>query len=199
MNVKLDLVTEKKGFLDHFSYVKILLIFLVLFTVPTFFISSFSSSNSWHTSYCITLLILFLLSWIAMYLKYNTKYDFEPIGTLILSDDKITINSPIESHEIDLAKNKLKLLYNGVRGKGFHFGKDHPRSGIAEMIINDNSKYFVIIANNSDLEATKRVLKIWYKKKFNIEEFTRTTENYRLIELEANFEWARLKEINENK
>jgi hypothetical protein len=43
-----------------------------------------------------------------------------------------------------------------------------------------------------------RILRIWLRKKFNIEELTRTKENYRLIELEKNFDWKRFAEIKEN-
>ena len=198
MTVKLELVREKKGFLDHFTYPKILGTFLLLIALPTFFIIPFANNTNWYFTYFFALFFLFVFSWIIMFLKFFTSYDYDLIGKLILTDEKLTILFLAENREFNLIENKIKFLYNGIRKRGFHFGRDYPRSGIAEIIINDTEKYSIIIHNYSDMEALKGIFKTWYRKKFSFEEYTRTKENYRLIELEKDFYWARLTEIKEN-
>jgi hypothetical protein len=197
MTIKLELVREKKGFLNHFTFPKILGIFILLISLPTFFILPFFKKNSvdWIIPYFICLSIIFILSWIIMHLKYYTTYDYECIGSLILTDEKLIISLGTEEKKIYLETNRIKFLYNGIRNKGFHFGRDYPRSGIFEIIINDYEKFYSIIKNDDDLDLMKKLLKIWYRNNFDIQEFTRNPEEYRLIELEMNFDWSRLNEI----
>lgn len=200
MKVKLKLVSEKKGFLDHFTYSKILGTFLLMIMIPAFFILPFldKSRMNWIFPYTIGLFSLFVMSWIVMFLKYFTTYDYECIGELVLSDEKLILAFEREEQEINVANNSMKLLYNGIRKRGFQYGRDFPRSGIFEIIINDLEKYYSIINNYDELEQVKRVLNSWYLKKYDIEEYTRTKEEHRLIELEMKFDWARLIEIKRN-
>jgi hypothetical protein len=156
------------------------------------------SSMNWFFPYFISLFILFVISWIVMFLKYFTNYDYDCIGKLVFSDDKLILVFESEKKEIDLKTNSIKLLYKGIRKRGFHYGRDFPRSGIFEIIINDLEKYYSIINNYDELEQMKNILRIWYEKKIHIEEFTRTKEEHRLIELEMKFDWARLNEIKRN-
>lgn len=200
MEVNLKLVSEKKVFLDHFTYSKILGTFLLMIMIPTFFIIPFldKSSMNWFFPYFIGLFTIFVLSWIVMILKYFTTYDYDCIGKLVLSDEKLILAFESEEKEINLETNSIKLLYNGIRKRGFHYGRDFPRSGVFEIIINDLEKYNSIINNYDELEEVKKILKIWYRKKYDIEEFTRTKEEHRLIELEMKFDWSRLNEIKRN-
>lgn len=200
MEVKLKLVSEKKAFWDHFTHSKILGTFLLLLAVPTFFIIPFLGKNNmdWFFPYFLTIFFVFVISWIVMFLKYYTNYDYDCIGKLVLSDDKLNLVLEKEEKEINLETNRIQLLYNGIRNRGFHYGRDFPRSGIFELIINDVENWYAIINNQDELEHVKRILQIWYRKKYAIEEFTRTKEKYRLIELEMNFDWSRLKEIKRN-
>jgi len=200
MEVKLKLVSEKKLFLDYFTFSNILGTWLLLIMIPTFFIIPFLDKNSmnWFFPYFISLFVGFVISWIVMYLKFFTTYDYDCIGKLVLSNDKITLAFESEEKEIELENNSVKLLYNGIRKIGFQYGRDFPRSGIFEIIINDFEKYYSVINSYDELEKVKKILKIWYQKKFDINEFTRTKENHRLIELEMKFDWARLNEIKSN-
>jgi hypothetical protein len=197
MEINLKLVKEKKGILDHFTYPKILGIFLLLIATPLFFIIPFLGKNSmnWYFPFFIIAFIVFVVCWIVMILKYYTSYDYDSIGKLLLSDDKINIVFENEEKEIHIENVGVTLLYNGIRGRGFHYCKDYPRSGIFQLIINDSDCFYAIINNHEELESIKKILQIWYRGKYSIEEFTRTTEKYRLIELESNFEWSRLNEI----
>lgn len=197
MDVKLKLVKEKKVFLNHFTYSKIFGTYLLFIAIPTFFVLPFLDKGDmyWFWPYFKGLFLLFILSWMVMVLKYFFSYDYDCIGTLILSDDKIFLVIENEEKEIDLKTNRIKLYYNGVRRIGFHYCRDLPRSGIFELNLNDVEKVYSIINNYSELEQVKNRLKTWYKQKFYIEEFTRTKEKNRLFELEIKFDWARLNEF----
>jgi hypothetical protein len=201
MMVKLKLVSERKSFLNHFTYPKILGTFLLMIVLPTFFVIPFLSKNhlNWSMPYFICLTILFVFSWVTMYLKYFSSYDYLCIGEIIFYEDKIILDLRNSKKEIDLSNNSVTLLYNGIRKRGFQFGRDFPRSGIFELIINGVERHYSIINNFEDLKQMKSILNIWYRKKFHIEEFTRTNEEYRLIEFESSFDWDRLQEIKANK
>lgn len=200
MKVQLKLVVEKQRFLNHLTKPKLIVTFLFLIALPTFFVIPFLSEEqvNWFPFYYFSLVLIFLVSWIIMLFKFYSKYDHQIIGDLFLTEDKITFISIKETKEFDLQVSNVKLLYNGIRNKGFHYGRDYRRSGISEITINKNEKIYTIVACDEDFDRLKKILKIWYQQEFKIEEYTRTPEEYRLIELEQKFEWKRLQEIKNN-
>lgn len=197
MTIKLKLVEEKKGILDQFTYPKILGSFLLLIAFPTFLILPFVTNNSWFFPYFFSLFGLFCLCWLIMLLKYFSTYDYIKIGSISISEDQITIIKNDNQFDISLEKIQLTFLYNGIRRRGFHYCRDAPRSGIAELTINKKDSYFLVIGNYYELITLQKIFKSWYQKKYHIEEFTRTPEKYRLFELEMNFVWKKMKEKKE--
>lgn len=198
MELTLTLVNEKKGILDQFTYSKILGLFLLFTALPTFFILPFVPNASWFYPYFFSIVGLFIICRIIALFKYSSTYDYDTLGSVQFTDENLFIKNADSTTKIPLAQNNIKFFYNGIRRRGFHYGRDFPRSGIAEIVINEHQNYFVLITKYSDIESLKKLFNGWYHKKYHLEEFTRTDENYRLIELEQNFDWKRLTEIKEN-
>lgn len=199
--LKLNIVEERKSIFEIFTYGRLLGGFFFVLAIPTFFILPFLDKNQiyWYLPFLSVLAISFFLGWIMMLVKYCFKFDYNNIGEIFISKNNIDINVDQKLETIELDNINFKILYNGIRNRGFHFLKrDYPRNGISVLIVNNERLIKVLITNESELQKLKLFLKSWYKSGYNISEFTRTKEEYRLIELESKFDWEKLIKITKH-
>ncbi len=197
--LKLELVEERKTVLNHFTHGKILGLMFLFLCVPTFFVLPFlkgSGYTYWIFPYVITVCGFALVSFAIYRVKFFFHHDYLSIGFVELHENQLEIHQTEEIERIDLEKVQLELLFNALRGEGFHFAsRDNLHSGISEIVINGSQSYKVLLRTEKELQQLKVLLHRWYEKKYAVAEYTRNSEKYRLIELEYDFDWKRLQEI----
>ena len=164
-HLTLELVEEKKSFLNHFTYAKVFGFTFLLLAIPTFFILPFfkDKAGQWFFPYFYFVLSLAFISWIIMNLKYLFKYDYQSIGNLSLYEDEIHIEHINQKEIFKCLENPLILYYNSIRGKTFHFLWRSPaRSGISKLVIG-KQHFKILISNEKQMLDLKKILLIGIK------------------------------------
>lgn len=195
--LKLDLVEhlpERFPWFKPSTLLGWILLYLFLIVPITIAISAYFKLSIYLL---ITLGIVAVLL-LVLYFLSNFKYlifsrnNFIKTGTIHLAASFIEINYDGIVSKISLDKPKIVFLYDYIRGKSY-YRNSHIHNGISTLKI-DQEKYYILITNKKQVTQLKIILASWYQNKFNLSEYT-LHKKYRLIELESNFEWSKLKEI----
>jgi len=189
MSLKVNIIKKKTSFLSELNYPKSSLLALLVSIIGILCIA-FVPSLIGKLLFVLLILIIILSKVISLKrYKILGVRDFEILGTLLLKEESIEF----ESETIKLNKDSIiKFLYGGVRNDGF--GNRDISDGISEFEINDK-RVSILIESQNDAKKLRKIFKSWYFNNISLDEESKAT-GFRLIELNPNWEWERLREIN---